>query len=159
MKEKYYSKLEIIEEIPWHDIVILRLDVDQKELSVRLFETDIIMPPMESEPFFSYVLKLTEDQIQSVLPYCVIADFEPFRGRKMDSWGSGFLGYRDEVWLKFRAVANFDHSMIELPMDYYYDEEHIWPSEKLYRFLQNHLVDEKMRKWIRPYGALSLFFC
>ena len=34
-------------------------------------------------------------------------------------------------------------------MAYYYDEEYIWPSEKLYRFIINkYMTSKKLSKWI-----------
>ena len=37
----------------------------------------------------------------------------------------GYIGYRDEVQLYFRAVTDSYIPLLELPMDYYYDEKHI----------------------------------
>ena len=44
-------------------------------------------------------------------------------------------------------------------MDYFYDEEHIWPSEKLYRYLVKTFFErnKKFRKYGTVYGAGSLF--
>ena len=63
---------------------------------------------------------------------------------------------------------------IHLPMDYYYDEEHIWPSERLYRYINRKFCERlstmgddkcknkkgKKRKsgeGMYGYGACSLF--
>lgn len=42
---------------------------------------------------------------------------------------------------------------IELPMDYIYDGEYEWPSERLYRHLRQDIIDKekkfrKSRKWV-----------
>ena len=72
----------------------------------------------------------------------------------------GYIGYRDEVRLYFRAITDSYIPMLELPMDYYYDEEHIWPSEKLYRYLLKTFFEKekKLRRWGLSYGRKSLFF-
>ena len=72
----------------------------------------------------------------------------------------GYIGYRDEVQMPFRAISNSHIPLIELPMDYYYDEQHIWPSEKLYRYLLTTFFENnrKTEKWITSYGGFSLFF-
>ena len=45
-------------------------------------------------------------------------------------------------------------------MDYYYDEEHIWPSEKLYRHLVKTFLEKekKLRGCGLCYGRDSVFF-
>ena len=50
--------------------------------------------------------------------------------------------------------------MIELPMSYYYDKDHIWPSEKLYKYLIANFFENnnKMKGWYTEYGGLSLFY-
>lgn len=55
--------------------------------------------------------------------------------------------------LYFRAVTDSYIPLLELPMDYYYDEKHIWPSEKLYRYLvKTHFEgDKKIRGWASAY--------
>ena len=108
---------------------------------------------------FSYAIKLTDDQMQMLLPYCKVSDFEPFRNRKMEMGEEGYIGYRDEVQLYFRAVTDSYIPLLELPMDYYYDEKHIWPSEKLYRYLVKTYFegDKKLRGWGTTYGGFSLF--
>ena len=116
--------------------------------------------PFEQTELFSYGIKLTDKQMCDLLPYCNALDFEPFRNRKMSMKDDGYIGYRDEVQMRFRAITNSHIPLIELPMDYYYDEQHIWPSEKLYRYLLATFFENnrKTEKWITSYGGFSLFF-
>ena len=109
---------------------------------------------------FSYAIKLTDEQMKSLLPYCNALDFEPYRHKKMKMGEEGYIGYRDEVHLYFRAITDDYIPLLELPMEYYYDEEHIWPSEKLYRYLvKTFFENNKKLKGKGPtYGGLSLFF-
>lgn len=95
-----------------------------------------------------------------LLPYCNALDFEPYRDRKMQMGEEGYIGYRDEVRLHFRAITDSYIPMLELPMEYYYDEEHIWPSEKLYRYLVKTFSEKekKLREWGLSYGREALFF-
>ena len=73
--------------------------------------------------------------IESLLPYCNALLFEPYRNKKMSMEDAGYVGYRDEVSVRFRGITDSYLPELELPMDFYYDAEHIWPNEKLYRYL------------------------
>lgn len=112
------------------------------------------------EVVFSDGMKLNEEQMKEILPYCNALDFEPYRGRKMSMSDEGYIGYRDEISTYFTAVTNSYIPKLELPMDYYYDEQHIWPSEKLYRFLIKTFFENnpKFRGYGLTYGRCSLFF-
>lgn len=126
------------------------------------FTDKVIMDnSFEDEVTFSYGIKLTEEQMTELLPYCNALDFEPFRDRKMNYNDKGMIGYRDEVDLRFRGISDSYLPLLELPMDYYYDEEHIWPSEKLYRYLLVKFFSDKNNKKLRGhrpcYGASSMF--
>lgn len=143
----YYSKVEFTEDAPWRSITIVLLDLKRKELSLQAFEP--YSSPDDRKAVFSYTIKLTDKQVESILPYCNVLDFEPFRGREMDLDDAGFIGYRDEIRLKFRAFTDSHLPMIQLPMYFFYDEAHIWPSEKLYRFLSERFFEgkKKLRGW------------
>ena len=114
----------------------------------------------EDKEIFSYGIKLNNEQTYKLLPYCNALDFEPFRNCEMSMEDDGYVGYRDEVQMRFRAITNSHIPLIELPMNYYYDEQHIWPSEKLYRYLLTTFFEnnKKTEKWITSYGGFSLFF-
>ena len=113
----------------------------------------------DSEVVFSYGIKLTDEQMEKILPYCNALDFEPYRNRKMSREDEGYIGYRDEVGMHFCAVTDSYIPKLELPMDYYYDEEHIWPSERLYRYLVATFFEgnKEVKGWGPHYGAGSLF--
>ena len=115
--------------------------------------------PFEQTELFSYGIKLTDKQMRDLLPYCNVMDFEPFRSREMSMEDDGCIGYRDEVKMSFRAITDSYIPLIKLPMDYYYDEQHIWPSEKLYKYILTTFFknNKKTEKWIMPYGGFSLF--
>ena len=125
------------------------------------FKAEMIEDNMyEQEVVASYAIHITDNQMQELLPYCDATEFEPYRGREMSMDDEGFIGYRDEVHLYFRAITDSYLPLLELPMKYYYDEDHIWPSERLYRYLvKNFLEGNKKLKGRKPtYGGLSLFF-
>ena len=109
---------------------------------------------------FSYGLHLDQRQYEDLLPYCNAIDFEPYRNRTMSMDDEGFIGYRDEIKVSFCGVTASYIPYIELPMNYYYDEKHIWPSEKLYCYIYQTFLnnDKKLKKWVMGYGALSLLF-
>lgn len=114
----------------------------------------------EENVVFSKGIKLIENQIKKILPYCNALDFEPYRNREMSMSDEGYVGYRDEVSMRFRAITDDYIPMIELPMSYYYDKEHIWPSEKLYKYLITNFFsnNKAMKGWYTEYGGHSLFF-
>lgn len=109
---------------------------------------------------FSWAMKLTAEQIEELKPYCNAIEFEPFRNRKMSMNDKGYVGYRDEIQLSFTGITDSYIPKIELPMEYYYDEEHIWPSEKLYRYLVHTYFEnnKKLKEWFTSYGGGSLFY-
>lgn len=112
-----------------------------------------------SDVIFSHAVKLKPEQISQILPLCNALEFEPYRDKKMSMYDDGYIGYRDESRLYFTGITDSYIPKMEWSMKYYYDEEHIWPSEKLYRFLVMKYFkhDKKFRKWGPHYGAYSLF--
>ena len=122
----------------------------------RLLKCDAL----EQEVVFSYGMKLTDAQYEDLLPYCNALDFEPYRDREMSMDDEGYVGYRDEVRMYFSAITDLPIPMLELPMCYHYDETHIWPSEKLYRYLVENFFEsnEVLKDRYIPYGGLSLFY-
>ena len=114
----------------------------------------------EKEVVFSYGIKLDNNQMSKLLPLCNALDFEPYRNREMIMGEEGYVGYRDEMRVEFCGISDSYIPKIELPMSYYYDENHTWPSEKLYRYIINDIFahHKKMQGWYIGYGGLSLFF-
>lgn len=112
----------------------------------------------ERKILFSYGIKLTNQQMKNLLPLCNALDFEPFRNREMIMGEEGYCGYRDEVRVEFRGITDSHIPFIELPMNYYYDKEHIWPSEKLYKYIVTNIFDKQkeMKGWYTTYGGFSL---
>lgn len=108
---------------------------------------------------FSYSYHFTKEELKILKSYCMVADFEIYRNREMSMEDPGYCGYRDEVNVYFTGVTDSYVPIMKLPMSYYYDEEHIWPSEKLYKYIIKHYMSgKKLSKWVMPYGALSLLW-
>ncbi len=111
------------------------------------------------EIVFEYSYKLNRQEKLDLLRYCNALEFEPYRDREMSMDDEGYCGYRDEIMIKFVGITDSYIPKMEWDMQYYYDEEHKWPSERLYGYLLNkYLVNKKTRGWISGYGAGSLFF-
>ena len=112
----------------------------------------------KQEVIFSYAIKLNEQQMEKLLKLCNASEFESFRNKQMIMGEDGYCGYRDGVRVRFIGITDSHIPKIELPMDYYYDDEHIWPSEKLYRYIITHIFDKqkKMKGWYTSYGGFSL---
>lgn len=129
------------------------------------------------EVVFSKGIKLDNTEIAKIKQFCNAEEFEPYRNREMTMWEEGWVGYRDEISMEFYGITDDYIPLLHLPMDCLYDEKHIWPSEKLYRYLYNHYykklnekdksedngVKDKKRKKRKSsqgmieYGGLSLF--
>ncbi|MCF0133011.1 MAG: hypothetical protein HUJ72_04015 [Blautia sp.] len=155
--------IEGVQTEAWNDHV-LSYDTGRPAKRLRSFKTGfhpqtLMDEKYEQEVVFSYAIEITDHQMKSLLPYCNALDFEPFRNKEMKMGDEGLIGYRDEVRMYFKAITDSYIPLLELPMDYYYDEEHIWPSEKLYRYLVKTFFNGKeFQKWGPIYGGLSLFF-
>lgn len=106
----------------------------------------------------SYSMKLSDEDIANILPYCDASDFEPFRDKEMDMKDPGYIGYRDEINMHFEGITDSYIPYMKLPMDYFYDEAHEWPSEKLYRVLLEliSVSDKKMSKAVGTQTKFSL---
>ncbi|NLG05248.1 MAG: hypothetical protein GX567_15685 [Clostridia bacterium] len=113
----------------------------------------------EEQVVFSYGVRLTEEQIEDLLPYCNAKEFDTYRNKKMSMSDEGYVGYRDEVTMRFCGITDSYIPLLELSMSYFYDEEHEWPSERLYRYLVQTYFNEnkKTKGWGPTYGAFSLF--
>lgn len=123
-------------------------------------ENVLICDDMEPEVLFSYGMKIPQKRMSELLSYCNALDFEPYRGRKPELSDEGVIGYRDEVGMRFRGITNSNIPLLELSMNYYYDEKHIWPTEKLYRYIVKTYFENNtdLKDQGPHYGGLSLFY-
>lgn len=147
------------------------LNLVEKELSLQVIGIKHQMPiitgtaikflPENSleEVLFSWGIKLSDEQMEALLPYCNALEFESYRGRKMSMEDEGYIGYRDEIEVHFTGVTDSHIPLLKLPMNYYYNEQHIWPSERLYRYIIKTFYEgnKKLRHWAPQYGVGSLF--
>lgn len=164
-KKKLNKQFPVITGIQAEEIGKCIFESKVCKLAVRMknFKNDFkpeILPTDDSiyEVEFSYTYKFTEDEMKELLKYCNALEFEPYREKEMSMEDEGYIGYRDEVSLYFTGITDSYIPMMELPMNYFYDEEHIWPSERLYRYImRTFMKGKKVKKWIVPYGGLSLF--
>ena len=155
-KDEIMSKLSGKEWIESYSSPAIIMKNGKNDFHAEIVEDDYYKKIIE----FNWGIKLSQQQFQALLPYCNALDFEPYRNRTMSMDDEGYIGYRDEIKVSFCGVTDSYIPYIELPMNYYYDEDHIWPSEKLYRYIYQTFLnnDKKLRKWVMGYGALSLFF-
>lgn len=124
---------------------------EKTEFKKTLLSTDCY----SQEVCFSYAIKLTKEKIDDLKPFCNALEFDLFRNKKMSMEDEGYIGYRDEVHLEFIGITDSYIPKIELPMDCYYDDEHIWPSERLYRYLAYTYLNnnKKLKGWFTLYGG------
>ena len=154
----------------------LLIDLEQKELSYQIAEhkypsglrynpqgsikvknyktdfkaVDVKLNPYNEEIVFSYGLELSEEDISNILPYCNALEFEPYRNKKQETDQKGYLGYLDEAKMKFIGVSFSYLPIIELPMNYIYDDLYAWPHQLLYRAIYDYIIskNKKLKKYI-----------
>lgn len=124
----------------------IRFDIRKPAYFIRNEHTGFkpVLLPAEAiseEVLFSYGTDITDDQMKELLPLCNALDYEPFRGKAMSMDDPGYIGYRDEMSMSFAAITDSYIPMIELPMDYLYDEAHTWPQEKLFSHIVKMFFD------------------
>ena len=113
----------------------------------------------EPEIVFSYGRKLSKEEYDQICTLCLVNDYIPYCGRTMSMDDKGFVGYRDEVRLDFCGTTDSYIPMVQLRMSYFYDEVHMWPSERLYRYIITNIFDREsvLKGWYTSYGGYSLF--
>ena len=86
-------------------------------------------------------------------------DFEIYRDKKQsDKRKDGYIGYRDEVSLCFTGITDSYIPKIEIPITYLYNEAHMLPTERLYKYLiEKYFSGKKFKREGLDYGALCLF--
>ena len=114
---------------------------------------DVKLNPYNEEVVFSYGLELSEKDISNILPYCNALEFEPYRNKKQKMDQKGYLGYLDEAKMKFIGVSFSYLPIIELPMNYIYDDLYAWPHQLLYRAIYDHIIskNKELKKYISCY--------
>ena len=123
------------------------------------FKPELIEDEFDNEFIvYSYSKKLNDEELTEIKKFCKVSDFDPFRNREMNMEDEGFAGYRDGMNIRFDGISDSYFPYLRLPMNYYYDSEHEWPSETLYKYLvTTFLMGKKnLQPWIIPYGAFSL---
>ena len=90
-------------------------------------------------------IRLTDAEMEELLPYCNAIDFEPYRGREMSMDDPGYRGYRDEISITFTGITDSYIPKIDLPMDYIYDKKHEWPRERLYEYIYEHFMERLLK--------------
>ncbi len=132
----YYYKGELVD-ISYSNVPARMIRSGRSDWKAICLESET-----EREIVFSKGIKLDEADMRNLLKYCNAVEFEPYRDREMSMDDEGYLGYRDEITMEFYGITNDYIPYIHLPMDYYYDEEHIWPSERLYRYICRKYYDQ-----------------
>lgn len=56
---------------------------------------------IKEEPLDSIGVKLSDEQVNKILPFCKVKDFEPYRERTMFMKDPGYIGYRDILSMEF----------------------------------------------------------
>ncbi len=96
----------------------------------------------ELKLLYSYGMKLSEEQIKVLLPYCNVPEFEAYRNKTASEDDAGVTGYADTVSVYFRGVTDTHVPPIELSLEYYHEDEYMWPHEKLYLCLRKNFIAE-----------------
>lgn len=166
-QELAYQVMKVTEPMPaihaeevldWGDGDTISIDTSSPAKIIKNEKTEFKAQLIKDELYkeniiFSYGIKITPEQIKGLLPYCNALDFEPYRNKEMTMDDVGFCGYRDEVTMSFKAISDSYLPIIELPMDYVYEEAYIWPSEKLYRYIVKTFFEgnKELGQWTLSY--------
>lgn len=107
----------------------------------------------------NYGIKLSEEYMEELLPMANALDFKIYRDKKQsDKRKDGYIGYRDEVSLCFTGITDSYIPKIEIPITYLYNEAHMPPTERLYKYLiEKYFSGKKFKREGLDYGALCLF--
>ena len=88
-------------------------------------------------------IKISEEQMEKLLPYCNALDFESYRNKEKSTKEQHYFQC-DDGGIYFTGVTNSYIPKLELVTDYSYDEKNIWPDERLYRYLKKEFIDKKI---------------
>lgn len=160
---EYAPDIPVIEGVEFrkYDNVIIDIDTSRPARVMRNGKNGFKTQLIGTEEYVydvveSYSLKLSDEDLERILPYCDASDFEAFRNREMDMSDPGYIGYRDEIDMHFEGITDSYIPYMMLPMDYFYDEAHEWPSEKLYRVLLE-LISVRDKKMSKAIGTQTKF--
>ncbi|MDO4484288.1 MAG: hypothetical protein Q4C54_07625 [Clostridia bacterium] len=69
--------------------------------------TPVLLPcfdSLETQVDYSFGWHLQAKEMNSILPLCIVEDFEPYRDREMSIGDPGVIGYRDGISLYFSSI-------------------------------------------------------
>ena len=132
MEEKsYYTKIIFETWMPWGRMYTTMINIPAKEYSCEVWTYQ----GGKEKVLGNLAKKLTDGDIQGLLPYINALNFEPYRDREDRMDDPGFEGYRDEYSVHFTGITNSHLPIYRHWMNYFYDEEHTRPYEKLYQYV------------------------
>lgn len=139
------------------DIVLPRKIISNGKTN---FKNEIVYDDYyKTKEMFLKGFKLSSKVMNELLPLCNALDFEQYRDKEQSMNDPGYIGYRDETTLIFEGITDSCLPLNKIYMSYYYDEKHIPPTEKLYRYICKNILerDKECSKWMWEYGSFSLF--
>lgn len=135
----YYSKVQIEFRLGSRVEARILLNSVAGELSYQEFDS-------HGDVKISKGITLDKMQIEEVLPYINTAKYEPYRDRYDSLDDVGVCGYYDEVSANFIGISDSPVPMIELSMNTIHDNGHLWPTEKLFKYLCRTFFADKKYK-------------
>lgn len=140
--QKYicFTKMQFITYYRHIPAYAITLDIPQQELAIIKYslETGDILD--------SKGLKLSNDEMEQILPLCNALEFDKYRNINPDMSSPGFMSYLDDgATRKFIGITDSYIPLMEISMNYSFNIKHQWPTEKIYNFLVQHYVTGKKR--------------
>lgn len=159
MKEEpvYLTRALLRFNMPYMYDEIIHLDLPKKELAIEILDHGMApeaiirsgkngFKPVRCQRdnscekvIYSKGIKLSDDDIEALLPYCDMSEFEKYRYEDIDK---DTIGYYDEgSWKEFKAYSDSAYPYIKWSnIRYTHSEDKKWPHEKLEEYIRKNLI-------------------
>ena len=138
----YFSKIEFQKYMSVSKALIfcMVLDLDQRELSYQEYGIkQRRASDDDNRIILSHGIRLTDEDMERILPYCRVKEFEPYRSdnRFLDS--SQYIS-ESEAAMNFKGITDSHIPMIKIAMSSFHTKNRRYPNERLFEFLVKNYI-------------------
>ena len=113
-------------------------------LHMREFKVDIF-DKKKKRQLKSFGFKLSEQDIEELIPYIQVADYEKYRDLDYKKYDGG---YRDGWGIVFWCMSDTGNSLLQFEIVELYDRKNSPPFYRLWEYICNkYLMDKKYKKY------------
>lgn len=141
----YYSKAQIEFRLGSRVEARILLNSVAGELSYQEFDS-------HGDVKINNGITLDKKQIEEVLPYINTDKYEPYRNLEDSISDDGVCGYFDEIDVYFTGISDSPVPLINISMNMIHDDKHLWPTERLLKYLCRTYFSGKEYKTTFIYG-------